>query len=80
MDWSKLATGLNYLHIAETNVPLVSELLTDLLHVLLAAGTALESLHLIGFSLGAHVVGNAGATIPSAKINRITGKFPIHFD
>jgi len=55
---------------------LVSKLLTDLLHVLIATGTALETLHLIGFSLGAHVVGNAGATIPSARVNRITGLDP----
>ena len=37
------------------------------------AGAPLSSFHLIGFSLGAHVVGGAGAAITSGTLPRITG-------
>lgn len=37
-------------------------------------GASLKSFHLIGFSLGAHVAGGAGAAIGSGKVFRITGK------
>ena len=37
-------------------------------------GASLNSFHLIGFSLGAHVAGGAGAAIVSGKLPRVTGK------
>lgn len=39
-------------------------------------GLKLETLHLIGHSLGAHIVGIAGKNVKSGKIPRITGLDP----
>ncbi len=36
-------------------------------------GADLTTMHLIGFSAGAHVVGGTGAMITSGRIPRITG-------
>ena len=40
-------------------------------------GTPLSSIHLIGFSLGAHAAGWSGATITVGKLARITGTYSV---
>lgn len=37
------------------------------------SGARIEDFHLIGFSLGAHVVGIAGQNVKSGRIQKITG-------
>jgi phosphatidic acid-selective phospholipase A1 len=37
-------------------------------------GIAIASIHLMGHSAGAHIVGGAGALVTSGRITRITGK------
>lgn len=40
-------------------------------------GASLQSMHLVGFSLGAHVVGNAGKEL-NGRVGRVTGKLLLH--
>lgn len=44
----------------------------DLVNFLLAQGSVLSRFHYVGFSLGAHVAGNAGART-TGRVPRITG-------
>ena len=74
VDWEKLASNLNYYASAKNVVP-VGELTGALLNFLISQGASSDNFHLIGFSLGAHVVGNAGMDVIGAKLPRITGLF-----
>lgn len=72
VDWSNGATLPNYVK-ATANTRLVGKQLSMLLRGLVENnGLSLKKLHLIGFSLGAHVAGFAGAEL--GNLSRITGK------
>lgn len=74
VDWAKGAELPNYVK-AATNTRLVGKQLSVLLKGLIEqAGLSSKSLHLIGFSLGAHVAGFAGAEL--GNLSRITGLDP----
>ncbi|XP_057366474.1 pancreatic triacylglycerol lipase-like [Daphnia carinata] len=77
IDWVELASGIDYPLIVIRNVPLAASetgAFVDFLHE--NTGAPLGSFHLIGFSLGAHVVGGAGAAVVSGNLPRITGLDP----
>jgi len=76
VDWEKLASAPNY-HRAVNNVGPVGEVTADLINFLNKFGTAQEKFHLIGFSLGSHVVGKA-ASKADFLITRVTGLEPAH--
>ena len=84
IDWGELARGPNY-YAVKRNVDLVGKVTARLVHFLVskssAVGTSIPTtaavtlttmrdIHLVGFSLGAHVVGSVGASV---NITRITG-------
>lgn len=71
VDWRALAnTGYNT---AAAGVPNVGQFLGNFLIWLFnTAGGNWNNLHLVGFSLGAHVVGNAGRTA-NGRPARVTG-------
>jgi hypothetical protein len=71
VDWRQLAAGPDYPR-AVANVQLVGSLTGSFVKFLVSKGADLRRVHLIGFSLGAHVVGRAGQTMNS-EIPRITG-------
>lgn len=71
VDWRHLAAGPDYPR-AVANVQLVGSLAGSFVKFLVLKGADLRRVHLIGFSLGAHVVGKAGQTMNS-EIPRITG-------
>ncbi|XP_052738838.1 pancreatic lipase-related protein 2 [Bicyclus anynana] len=74
MDWSQLAAQ-DYVT-AVAGIPAVGGGLGQFLNFLgLTTGIAFESIHLAGFSLGAHVVGNAGKQL-NGRLARITGLDP----
>jgi hypothetical protein len=79
VDWENLASNLNYFASAPNVVP-VGQLTAGLINFLIAQGTSRNNLHLIGFSLGAHVVGNAGMGVTGGKLPRITGLDPAYPD
>ncbi|KAL1116433.1 hypothetical protein AAG570_004907 [Ranatra chinensis] len=77
VDWEKGAAMPNYPK-AAANTRLVGRQLSHLLSRLNSRlGLDLAKVHLIGFSLGAHAVAFAGASLPNKfTINRITGLDP----
>ncbi|CAH2049271.1 unnamed protein product, partial [Iphiclides podalirius] len=74
LDWSRVASK-DYVT-AVAAVPRVGQRLGQFLTFLSSAtGVSLKSMHLIGHSLGAHVVGNAGRNL-GGRVARITGLDP----
>lgn len=73
VDWGN-AANVNYI-LASYNVGMVGRYLTDFLNFLIDEGFSMDDMHLIGHSLGAHVVGIAGAYVREGPIDTITGIF-----
>ena len=83
VDWGPLARGSGplasiFYPLVIENVPKVGEKIADLISFLRSQGfvNTFESVHLIGFSLGAHAAGIAGSLLQRRlfrKIGRITG-------
>ncbi|CAH2050164.1 unnamed protein product, partial [Iphiclides podalirius] len=73
VDWSDLATK-SYIT-AKAGVPKVGRDLGIFVNWLVSSETSYDKIHLVGFSLGAHIVGNAGRTT-AARIQRITALDP----
>lgn len=73
VDWRRAASSLTYLTSARA-VPSVGQYLGNFLIWLIStSGGDWNNVHLVGFSLGAHIVGNAGRTTGGLP-SRITGK------
>lgn len=73
LDWRRLALS-NYIT-AANGVPAVGRGLGQFLGFLSeVTGASLESMHIVGFSLGAHLVGNAGREL-GGRVARVTGMF-----
>ncbi|KOC69214.1 Lipase member H-A [Habropoda laboriosa] len=73
VDWHRLATAPCY-PIVVRNVPHVGDCLAQLVQRLRDAGT--QDIHVIGFSLGAHVPAFAANSLRPYKMTRITGLDP----
>lgn len=73
MDWGPGSAVPNYVR-AAANTRLVGRQLAKLIRNL---NVPLEKVHMIGFSLGAHVAGFAGAEL--GNVSRITGMSKILF-
>lgn len=75
VDWQKPAAGPWYLSASNNIVP-VGKALAKLVDRLIAIkAIRLDTLHLIGFSLGAHVSSIAANHMTSGRVPRITGIF-----
>lgn len=76
VDWEAGATLPNYVR-AAANTRLIGKQLAFLMKNLqVHKGLDLSRVHVIGFSLGAHVSGFAGSELPGLR--RITGLFQLH--
>lgn len=77
VDWSELSAFPWYWE-AFKNVKMVSGMLTHFLEVFNDSGEIpISNVHLVGFSLGAHVAGMAGKWLrKDLRIPRITGLDP----
>ncbi|XP_077486170.1 pancreatic lipase-related protein 2-like [Amblyomma americanum] len=73
VDWEKGATLPNYVQ-AAANTRLVGRQVAQAVRRLFRMGARPRDVHLVGFSLGAHVAGFAGAEI--RNLSRITGLDP----
>ncbi|XP_054922869.2 pancreatic triacylglycerol lipase-like [Dermacentor andersoni] len=73
VDWEKGATLPNYVQ-AAANARLVGRQVAQAVRRLLRLGAQPRDFHLVGFSLGAHVAGFAGAEL--RNLSRITGLDP----
>ena len=75
VDWEELANNLNYYSSAANTQP-VGNLTGYFINFLIAQGTNVNQFHVIGFSLGAHVAGKAGALV-NGLIPRVTGTLAV---
>lgn len=75
MDWEKGAAGPVYA-LAAANTQLIGRQLAILIMDMVALNSNPDRIHLIGFSLGAHVAGYAGKALKRnhVEIGRITGE------
>ena len=73
VDWRFLALAPFYVRAASNTGP-VGELTGQLINFLVEQGSDLKNFHVIGFSLGAHVAGKAGATV-NGLLPRITDTY-----
>ncbi|XP_051959569.1 lipase member H-like [Xyrauchen texanus] len=74
VDWNHGATNINYFKVVK-NTRVVAEKLIDLIHKLKENGATLDTIHMIGVSLGAHISGFTGASF-NGEIGRITALDP----
>ncbi|XP_053166819.1 lipase member I isoform X2 [Hemicordylus capensis] len=74
VDWNRGATTLMY-PTAVSNVEKVAEILKALIDQMMENGASLDSIYMIGVSLGAHIAGFVGKAY-NGKIGRITGLDP----
>lgn len=77
VDWSEKAKSKCYPRVTKL-LPDVGRIVARFVDLLVAAGASLDKIHLIGFSLGAHVAGYAG-TFNNGTVARITGENIIMF-
>ncbi|XP_050546295.1 lipase member H-like [Daktulosphaira vitifoliae] len=76
VDWSQLA-AIPWYNSAVKNTKNVSKHLALFIeHMSTSTGAHVEDFHLIGFSLGAHVVGLTNTNIKSGSVKHITGLDP----
>lgn len=74
MDWSSIANTIMYNKPAYLTLS-VGKVIAEFLDRLVThTGTHASDIHLIGHSLGAHVMGSCGSHFKSGKIGRITGE------
>ncbi|XP_063006608.1 lipase member I [Melospiza melodia melodia] len=74
VDWNRGATTVIY-RTAVENCRKVAEILKNYIDQMLVGGASLDSLYLIGVSLGAHIAGFVGQKY-KGKLGRITGLDP----
>ena len=72
VDWSTLSAYPNYARAALCTT-LVGVYVSQFLDFLIENGLRSQQVHLIGYSLGAHVSGSAGHSLKSGRLKRITG-------
>nr|XP_018910383.1 PREDICTED: pancreatic triacylglycerol lipase-like isoform X2 [Bemisia tabaci] len=78
VNWEKGAAGPSYA-VAAGNTQLIGRQLGLLLQNMIMLGASAENIHIIGFSLGAHIAGFTGRallTLKGEKVGRITGLDP----
>ncbi|XP_054262803.1 pancreatic triacylglycerol lipase-like [Macrosteles quadrilineatus] len=77
VDWSVLVGESScYPIVASRGLQQVGGLLAQLLDHLVYAGVSPSNIHIVGFSLGAHVAGHAGTFLGHGLVSRITGLDP----
>ncbi|XP_017587008.1 lipase member I isoform X2 [Corvus cornix cornix] len=74
VDWNRGATTVNYITAVE-NCRKVAEILKNYVDQMLVDGASLDSVYMIGVSLGAHIAGFVGQKY-NGKLGRITGLDP----
>jgi pimeloyl-ACP methyl ester carboxylesterase len=73
VDWHNLAPGPWYPSAARNVVPVGTELARLIDRLVSVGAIRIDTLHLVGFSLGAHVVAIAANRLTSGRVPRITG-------
>ncbi|XP_034950778.1 pancreatic triacylglycerol lipase isoform X3 [Chelonus insularis] len=76
VDWEPLASNTWYLGPMKNTEKVGAEAGKFIDYLISETGLSLDNIHFLGHSLGAHVAGNAGYSVTSGKISRITGLDP----
>lgn len=74
VDWSRLVKAPWY-SAAASHTKVSGGRIAMFIDFLVSTGVSLDSIHIIGHSLGAHAAGYAASNIKSGKIHRVTGIF-----
>ncbi|KAK7926091.1 hypothetical protein WMY93_008401 [Mugilogobius chulae] len=74
VDWNRGAANINYAKAKENTVKTANHV-TDIIQVMQKSNVSLDSIHIIGISLGAHIAGFIGANF-NGSIGRITALDP----
>ncbi|CAG2113539.1 unnamed protein product, partial [Medioppia subpectinata] len=75
LDWETPASDSNYFN-AAFNCQIVGAMLSYFVRTLVSMGVNVANIHLVGHSLGAHIVGFCGKNFTNPKIGRISGLDP----
>lgn len=75
VDWSVIALNPKYPKPAALTVAIGMVIATFLERVVDVTQISPNDVHLIGYSLGAHVVGSCGRNFKRGKLARITGEY-----
>ncbi|CAG2117044.1 unnamed protein product, partial [Medioppia subpectinata] len=75
LDWETPASDSNYFN-AAFNCQIVGAMLSYFVRTLVSMGVNVADIHLVGHSLGAHIVGFCGKNFTNPKIGRISGLDP----
>ncbi|XP_071455105.1 pancreatic triacylglycerol lipase-like [Hetaerina americana] len=75
VDWSPMAKEPCYFSAAE-GVPIVGSCTGQLIDTIATAGVPPEEVHVVGFSLGAHVSGQVNKFVTKGRVGRISGLDP----
>lgn len=78
VDWSHIADSIIYPAPAIKTEDVGENIAEFLDRLVQVTGLHPSDIHLIGHSLGAHVVGSCGSSFKSGKIGRITGEDANH--
>lgn len=77
INWERASSTLNYLT-ASRNVEKIGIYAAEFVDFMIQNGMLkMSNLRLIGFSLGAHIVGIIGKNVKSGQIPKITGLDPV---
>ncbi|XP_067002045.2 inactive pancreatic lipase-related protein 1 isoform X2 [Anabrus simplex] len=76
VHWEDLAKGPDYQMAANNTIIAAQHLARTIERLVREEGVPLSSLHVIGFSLGAHVAGIAGSLLTIGKLPRLTALDP----
>lgn len=76
VDWSPMAKVPWYNSAASNTLPVGQHTARFIDHLCDSTGADTRDIHLVGFSLGAHVVGLAGRHVKSGQIKHVTGLDP----
>ncbi|XP_065205840.1 pancreatic lipase-related protein 2-like [Planococcus citri] len=78
VDWSNLASKPWYNKAVENTHPVAKHVAAFIDHMSTSTDTKAKNVHLVGFSLGAHVAGMTASNVKSGRIRHITGLDPAY--
>lgn len=71
VDWENASKGLYF--VVRYRIKKVSEAIVNLINLLIDQNYSANNIHMLGFSLGAHIAGLSGKNIKEGKIASIIG-------
>lgn len=73
VDWSKLAAKPWYVSAKRNTHPVAHHVAKFIDHMSITSGMKSRNVHIVGFSLGAHVAGLAADNVKCGRVKQVTG-------